>query len=236
MEDFLKTITNFDSINTIYKNKLFTLKSISQYLGEWYSLSREEQWELENQTTADSLLNGNLEEYKNKLVSLSKSGKSDGSEKFAYGEITKTGTENIYKWIKSNVYSPEDVVFYDIGSGHGKMIMHLSLISNFKKIIGIELNELRYKYCLDILNQIEDSENVEFINDDVLNCDISDATVVFMNDLLLPQDLIHSIFSKLKPGTIVISIEENKFKPLGKIDVEVSWLPVNLDFNFYIIN
>jgi len=134
------------------------------------------------------------------------------------------------------VYSPEDVVFYDIGSGHGKMIMHLSLISNFKKIIGIELNELRYKYCLDILNQIEDSENVEFINDDVLNCDISDATVVFMNDLLLPQDLIYSIFSKLKPGTIVISIEENKFEPLGKIDVEVSWMPVNLDFNFYIIN
>jgi SAM-dependent methyltransferase len=230
MEDFLKTITNFDSINTIYQNKLFTLKSISQYLGEWYSLSTEEQWELENQTTADSLLNGNLEEYKNNLKNY------DGSEKLAYGEITKTGTENIYKWIKSNVDFPEDVVFYDIGSGHGKMVMHLSLISNFKKIVGIELSELRYKYCLGILNQIGDLENVEFINDDVLNCDISDATVVFMNDALLPQDLIHSIFSKLKPGTIVISIEENKFKPLGKIDVEVSWLPVTLDFNFYIIN
>jgi precorrin-6B methylase 2 len=230
MEDFLKTITNFDSINTIYQNKLFTLKSISQYLGEWYSLSEEEQWELENQTTADSLLNGNIEEYKNNLKNY------DGSEKFAYGEITKVGTENIYKWIKSNVDFTEGVVFYDIGSGHGKMVMHLSLISNFKKIVGIELSELRYKYCLDILNQIGDLENVEFINDDVLNCDISDATVVFMNDALLPQDLIHSIFSKLKPGTIVISIEENKFKPLGKIDVEVSWLPITLDFNFYIIN
>ena len=60
MEDFLKTITNFDSINTIYKNKLFTLKSISQYLGEWYSLSTEEQWELENQTTADTTYCGHV--------------------------------------------------------------------------------------------------------------------------------------------------------------------------------
>lgn len=229
MEDFLKTITNFDSINKIYENKLFTSKSISKYLGEWDNLSIEEQYYLENQTTADSFVNGNIEEYKNSLRNY------NGSEKLAYGEITKSGVESIYKWIKSNVDSVEDVIFYDIGSGHGKMVMHLSLISNFKKITGIELNTLRYKYCLEILNQISYLDNVYFINDDVLNCDITDATIIFMNDALMPQELINSIFSMLKKGTIVISIEENKFKPFETIEVEVSWMPVTLPFNCYII-
>lgn len=229
MEDFLKSITNFDLINTVYQNNLFTLKSISQYLDEWNSLSLEQQYDLENQTTADSLLNGNIEEYKNNLKNYT------GSEKLAYGEITKSGTENVYKWIKNHVKSLEDVVFYDIGSGHGKMIIHLSLISNFKKLIGIELNTLRYKYSLEILKQVSVLDNVNFINDDVLNCDISDATVVFMNDALMPQELINSIFSKLNPGTLVISVEENKFKPFEILNLEVSWMPVSLPYNCYII-
>lgn len=229
MEDFLKTITNFELINKIYQNKLFTLKSISQHLGEWNLLTPEERYQLENLTSADSLLNGNIEEFQKNLKNY------DGSEKFAYGEITKKGTEDIYKWIKANFDNHEDIVFYDIGSGHGKMIIHLSLISNFKKLIGIELSELRYKYCLDILSQIGSLDNVEFINDDVLNYDLSDATVVFMNDALMSQDLIHSVFSKLQKGTIVISIEENNFKPHGTLELEVSWMPVATTFNYYIV-
>lgn len=228
MEDFLKTITNFDQINTIYQNELFTLKSISEYLGEWNNLSEEEKWKLENHTTADSLLNGHVEECYEKLK------KYNGSEKFAYGEITKKGAEDIYKWIKSNIGITENDVFYDIGSGHGKMVMHFSLISNFKNNIGIELDNLRYKYCLDILNQIDCPENVEFINDDVLNCDLSSATHVFMNDALMSQSLINSIFEKLSPGTHIISIEENKFKPLATFDVEVSWMPIDVQFNYYL--
>ena len=229
MEDFLKTITNFDSINTIYQNNLFTLKSISKHLGEWYSLSEEEQWKLENQTTADSLLNGNLEEYYDKLKNY------NGSEKFAYGEITKKGSEDIYKWIKSNIGIKENDVFYDIGSGHGKMIMHFGLISNFRKLVGIELDTIRFKYCLNILNQISEIDNVEFINDDVLNCDLSDATHVFMNDALMSQELIHSVFSKLSSGTHVITIEENRFNPDAKLEVEVSWMPIPISFNYYLI-
>lgn len=227
MEELIKAITNFDQINNIYQNNLFTLKSISQHLGEWNYLSEDEQYKLENHTTADSYLNGNIEEYYNSLKNY------NGSEKFAYGEITKNGAESIYKWMKSNIGISENDVFYDIGSGHGKMVMHFALISNFKKLVGIELDNLRYKYCLEILSQIQ-CDNVTFINDDVLNCDISDATHVFINDALMSQELIHSIFSKLKPGTHIISIEENNFKPLANFDVEVSWMPIDLPFNYYL--
>ena len=113
--------------------------------------------------------------------------------------------------------------------------MHFGLISNFRKLVGIELDTIRFKYCLNILNQINEIDNVEFINDDVLNCDLSDATHVFMNDALMSQELIHSVFSKLSSGTHVITIEENRFKPDAKLEVEVSWMPIPISFNYYLI-
>ena len=228
MDDVLKRIMYFEKINEIYSNKLFTIKSIAQHLDLWDSLSVDEKNQLEKITTADSLINGHKDEYLSKLENFD-------YEDLGYGEITKSGADDIFNYIKKNIGINSDVVFYDIGSGNGKLCLHYSLISNFKCVKGIEIDKYRHLYSLNIMNELGEFENLKFINDDVLNLDISDANVILMNDTLFSQHLISGIINKLKPGTHLISIEKNELEPKDELDVEVSWMPLPIKFKYYII-
>lgn len=228
MNDVLKRIMYFEKINEIYSNNLFTIKSIAQHLNLWDSLSDDEKIKIEKITTADSLLNGHKDDYYDKLNSFD-------YEDLGYGEITKSGADSIYNYIKNNIGIKNDDVFYDIGSGNGKLSLHFSLISNFKCVKGIEIDKYRYLYSLNIMKQVGEFDNIYFINDDVLNIDISDANIILMNDTLFSQHLISGIIKKLKPGTHLISIEKNDLEPKDELDVEVSWMPLPIKFKYYII-
>jgi SAM-dependent methyltransferase len=225
--NILKRIMNSELIDELYSNNLFTIKSIAQHLGIWDSLTSDEKIVLEKITTADSLINGHKEEYLSKLENFD-------SEDLGYGEINKSGVNTIFNYIKKNIDINSDDVFYDIGSGNGKLSIHLSLISNFI-IKGVEIDKYRHLYSLEIMKNIGKIDNLIFINDDVTNLDISDAKIVFMNDTLFSKELISEIISKLKPGTHLISLEENNLNHKDEIEVEVSWMPIPIKFKYYII-
>jgi hypothetical protein len=233
MDDFIKRVLNFEKVNQIYENNLFTVKSISQYLGLWENLSTEEKNRLETLTSADSLLNGHIDEYSKKIDYYKSENKS---ENLGYGEITKSGTNKLYNYLKSKIEIKDTDTFYDIGSGNGKMVIHFGLISNFKMCKGVEIEKIRYLYSLDILKRIGDVTNVQFINDDVLKLNLSDAKVVFMNDTLFSKELIFSIFEKLNPGThiICLCLDGGPFDPIGEVLLDVSWMPVPIPFKHYI--
>ena len=81
-----------------------------------------------------------------------------------YGEISMDGVYKLNDELKSSGS------FYDIGSGNGKLVLQMSLISNFDKYIGIEISKIRHLYALEINKYL--SLDVTFINDDVLNVDL----------------------------------------------------------------
>lgn len=226
--NILKRIMNSELIDELYSNNLFTIKSIAQHLDIWDSLTTDEKNQLEKITTADSLINGHKDEYLSKL-------KNFESEDLGYGEITKSGANSIFNYIKKNIDIKSDDVFYDIGSGNGKLSIHFSLISNFKFVKGVEIDKYRHLYSLEIAKNIGGLDNLILINDNVIDLDISDAKVVFMNDTLFSKNLISEIISKLKPGTHLISLEENNLTPKDELEVEVSWMPIPIKFKYYII-
>lgn len=229
MDDIVKRIQNFELIKTLYSHTLFDIESICDEYGYWDSLTEEEKNEYKEiskrkkEEAVKYLKTEEAWEYVSKLKEL----------KTTYGEIKKKGVDTFYNFISQRVDINEKSVFYDIGSGHGKIVLHMSLISNFGKFVGVEIDKVRYMYSEYIKSQINDSDKVTMINDDVRNIDISDATVVFMNDLLFDDSDIEFIISKLKPGTHLVSISENSLTPDEIIMIEPDWQDMPLPFKYY---
>ena len=124
--------------------------------------------------------------------------------------------------------------FYDIGSGNGKLILQMSLISNFDKYVGVEISKIRHLYALEINKYL--SLDVTFINDDVLNVDLSDAGFVFINDIMFDNKLIKSIVDKIPVGCYFTSVYDNSYKFVKTIYLSVSWMSQEIPFNIYLKN
>ena len=174
--------------------------------------------------------------YSNNLIQLNEisdrlnlSGNDIESEKYKYQEfkkLIKSSTleiadnlfdTNVYGEVSINsVYKLNNELeevcgtFYDIGSGNGKLLLQMSLISNFDKYVGIEISKIRHLYALEINKSL--SLDVIFINDDVLNVDLSDAGFVFINDIMFDNKLTKSIVDKIPVGCYFTSVYDNSHK------------------------
>jgi tRNA G46 methylase TrmB len=227
MNDFLKRIQNFDLLQSLYQRDTLTTNQIIDNLGLQRQLTESE---IEFYTGFHSIQNEISTGIYNPAEALKK---LNPYQKFIYGEITQKGVESLNKFITSKVEDLENLNFYDIGSGNGRLILHMSLISNFKKFIGIELDRIRYLYSLSLKEQINTQENVTFINSDAKYLDLLDADVVFMNDVLFENQDIESIISKLKHGSHLISIEPNSLAAIDEVTLDVSWQEIDLPFKYY---
>jgi hypothetical protein len=211
MMDILESI----KIEHIWSNDLFSQKSIAIKLGIWNLLSDGERAYYERITPYEARLNGNDFE-------------GEFTEEVVYGEITKNGVFELNERIDSN-----GGVFYDIGSGNGKLLLQMAVISGFDKYVGIEMERIRYLYSIDIKNQIG-IDNVEFINADVLNVDISDAGFVFMNDLMFDEEMRNKIVNLIPEGCRFVSIYDfENCEPLGTLELEVKWMEKKVLFKIW---
>jgi tRNA G46 methylase TrmB len=145
----------------------------------------------------------------------------NNDSKFVYGEIRKSGVETLYKEIKSLSSSLD--TFVDVGSGTGKICLHLSLISDFENIVGIEIVTGRYLYALELQQSLQhDFDNVVFVNDDVLKIEFERPCVVFVNDVCFPKDLTSFIWERLPIGSHFISFK-NFGNSIKQIYLDVTW-------------
>ena len=138
MDNELKLIMEDFKVDQIYKNSLFSLKSICEYLDIWNNYSDVEKFKLENFSDRDSKLNKNFD-YK---------GTYDLN--LTYGEITKKGVQTIIEKITKYKDIKESDVFADIGSGCGKVVLQMAVKTNFKNLVGIEIVDIRNKYAKSI--------------------------------------------------------------------------------------
>ena len=203
-------LTSID-IQEIYSNNLQQLSDISNRL----NLSGDEFEKEKSQYL----------EFKNQIESSSIESIDNLYDPNVYGEISMDGVYKLNDELKSSGS------FYDIGSGNGKLLLQMSLISNFDKYVGIEISKIRHLYALEINKYL--SLDVTFINDDVLNVDLSDAGFVFINDIMFDDKLTNSIVDKIPTGCFFTSVYENKNTFIKTIYLSVNWMLEEIPYNIY---
>ena len=134
-----------------------------------------------------------------------------------YGEVTKKGTNMIVDHFRE--YFNKNTIFYDLGSGLSKMVIHIGMKYNVKESIGIEYSKERHQGALFLKeNYAKEYNNIKIYCKSFLDHDLSNATVVYMDNTVYPNDINTKIYKKLPKGCLIIykkklmSISENQIK------------------------
>ena len=97
-------------------------------------------------------------------------------------------------------------VVYDLGSGDGRIPIMAVQKYNATRAIGIDINPERIREAEANLKAANLGDRVRFLNEDLFEANIGDATVVTL--YLLPSlnlKLIPKLLAELKPGTRIVS-------------------------------
>ena len=97
-------------------------------------------------------------------------------------------------------------VVYDLGSGDGRIPIMAVQKYNATRAIGIDINPERIREAETNLKAAGVGDRVRFLNEDLFEANIGDATVVTL--YLLPSlnlKLIPKLLADLKPGTRIVS-------------------------------
>jgi len=148
------------------------------------------------------------------------------SQCFVYGEIEFDSFTQILN-ISLNGVQRKLAKFVDLGSGIAKAVIWASLVTNFKHLVGIEINPQLHSSSLSVLKTFQEivlsnlylsalaqtnRPKIELVLSSFLNLDIhdwTDADVVFANSALFTEELMEClcVFSiKMKPGSRFITL------------------------------
>lgn len=100
----------------------------------------------------------------------------------------------------------KDDVVYDLGSGDGRIPIMAVQKYNAARAVGIDINPERISEAQANLKAAGVGDRVRFLNEDLFEAKISDATVVTL--YLLPSlnlKLLPKLLAELKPGTRIVS-------------------------------
>ena len=114
-------------------------------------------------------------------------------------------------------------VLYDLGSGDGRIPIAAARKYRIARGIGIEINPERIREANKNRIRAGVAERVSFVNADLFESDLSDATVVTL--YLLPKlnlKLLPKLLKELKPGTRIVSHAFNMgtWKPEQALQVD----------------
>lgn len=88
----------------------------------------------------------------------------------------------------------ETDVFVDFGSGMGNVCFYINMMTK-AKTIGIEFIEKRHKVALQMKDYLK-LENVEFLNDNFVNFNNNNTTIIFTNSIMFDDNTINIIQQK----------------------------------------
>lgn len=97
-------------------------------------------------------------------------------------------------------------VLYDLGSGDGRIPIAAAQKYGVARAIGIDIDPQRIKEANENLAKAGVGDRVRFINADLYETDLSEATVITL--YLLPElnlKLLPKLLREVKPGTRVVS-------------------------------
>jgi precorrin-6B methylase 2 len=114
-------------------------------------------------------------------------------------------------------------VLYDLGSGDGRIPITAAQKYGIARGVGIDINPERIKEANENLAKARVGDRVTFVNADLFETNLSDATVVTL--YLLPTlnlKLLPKLLKELKPGTRIVShaFDMGTWKPEQALKVD----------------
>lgn len=152
---------------------------------------------------------------------------------YTYGEIDFLGFIALLSLTRPH----ENTIFYDLGSGVGKAVVATAMVFKIRKAFGIELFAPLHQAALHQKKQLqqipfyqEKAANIFFIQNDFLNVNFYDATLIFINATAFLGDVWETLqqrLAKTHTGTIVITtsktLNSSNFLLLHSTYVLMSW-------------
>lgn len=148
-----------------------------------------------------------------------------------YGEITVHGAQTLLNDLDLQQHD----VFYDLGSGVGKLVVQTALTTPVGKAIGVELAPTRHEHAQKVKDEIEKRKllkktKLEFQNKNVTEVPLKDATVVFMCSTCFSEELMKTLMEKmsqLKKGLRVLTLkrfpETTQFTLIKTYQIPMTW-------------
>lgn len=149
-----------------------------------------------------------------------------------YGEITDEAVQKLIDELKLK----RTDVFYDLGSGVGRMTVKMHLDSPVKKAVGIELSPSRFQSAVNIQKKLEEQGKkakgriLAFKNDDILKANIDDATVIYTASTCFSDDFMKKLtdkLAKLNKGLRVMTLRQlaphDSFKLIKQYTLPMTW-------------
>lgn len=138
-----------------------------------------------------------------------------------YGEIPYNSLQII---LDNERFGPNDV-FYDLGSGVGKVVTQVYLNTPVKKAVGIELSGSRHAGAVKMLKKCKQTDayndrrrngktkrTFAFTQQDFLKANINDATIIYMCSTCFPPELMAQLVQKFekinRQGLRIITLKE----------------------------
>jgi hypothetical protein len=159
-----------------------------------------------------------------------------------YGEIPYDSAAHILEDLQ---LSRQDV-FYDLGSGVGKLVLQVYMTTPVKRSIGIELSQTRWNIAEASRKQVAEDDHIivgrdlGFLNQNILKTALNDATVCFISGITFPPQLTQAIMDRL--GSLdhdvkVLSVlplpAHKQFRLIKTYNLPMSWAPEGVDICLY---
>jgi SAM-dependent methyltransferase len=155
--------------------------------------------------------------------------KSKGSA--VYGEINHQALKKLHSYLK---ITSKDV-FYDLGSGVGKVVLQTGLFTNAKKVVGVELSAARHEGAITALERAARLEpkipqKCQFLNDDLMNVDLSEASIIYTCSTAFSEAFMKQVAKKVSsfPQRFkLVSLQElpdNYLSHIDTIRLDMSWV------------
>jgi len=114
-------------------------------------------------------------------------------------------------------------VLYDLGSGDGRIPIAAAQKYGIARGVGIDINPVRIQEANENLAKARVGDRVRFINADLFEADLREATVITL--YLLPDlnlKLLPKLLKELKPGTRIVShaFDMGSWKPQRSLQVD----------------
>ncbi len=148
-----------------------------------------------------------------------------------YGEIMPAATAHLLETLQPG---PRDVL-YDLGSGVGKFVLQAAMSLKAKKIVGLELAHARNDIANDALSLAKQhkyllTRNVELRCADVLQADLTDATIIYTCSTAFPPAFMKRLATKLatlRKGLVFATLQdfddERYFDLIEVHRLDMSW-------------
>lgn len=155
--------------------------------------------------------------------------KSKGSP--VYGEIRHTALNKLLDYLGLTKHD----IFYDLGSGVGKVILQTLLATPVDQAIGVELSLERFHDSELALKRAEDfcpgiGNRGRFLNQDLLTIDLSKATVIYTCSTAFSESFMRKVtkyLAQFSQPFRLVSLQElpdhPDFKLSKTLHLDMSW-------------